>query len=213
MTKLNIVDPGLKFKYALDPPPSKVVFLVQHHMAHKTWGIHEVHDFHKNSRGWNGIGYNWWIGFDGTIYEGRGFHYGAGVSGHNHDSLHVGYQGDFTQQQMTDAQLAAGIALNAWLLGKYPSAKVVGHKELASTACPGQYFRMDELKKGLSRKGAANVKQDSDKVNVIVNGKKIKDGKLIDDVTYVPLRAVGEALRAKVGFDNKTKTATLEMKV
>lgn len=210
MTKLNIVNPGLKFKYALDPPPSKVAYLVQHHMAHKTWGIHEVHDFHKNSRGWNGIGYNWWIGFDGTIYEGRGFHYGAGVSGHNHDSLHVGYQGDFTQQQMTDAQLASGIALNSWLLEKYPSAKVVGHKELASTACPGQYFRMNELKQGFSKK---EDKPMSDKVNVIVNGKQIKDGKLENGVTLVPLRAVGEALGAKIGWDKNTKTATLDTNV
>ncbi|MGG3278849.1 N-acetylmuramoyl-L-alanine amidase [Paenibacillus solani] len=206
MTKLNIVNPGLKFRYALDPPPSKVAYLVQHHMAHKTWGIHEVHDFHKNSKGWNGIGYNWWVGFDGTIYEGRGFHYGAGVEGHNHDSLHIGYQGDFTQQQMTDAQLAAGIALNAWLLGKYPSAKIVGHKELASTACPGQYFRMDELKKGLSKR---EDKPMSDKANVIAYGKQIKDGKLIDGTVYVPLRAVAEARGDKVSWNNKTKTATI----
>lgn len=209
MTKPNIVNPGLKFKYALDPPPPKVVFLVQHHMAHKTWGIHEVHDFHKNSRGWNGIGYNWWIGFDGTIYEGRGFHYGAGVEGHNHDSLHVGYQGDFTQQQMTDAQIASGISLNAWLLGKYPSAKIVGHGELASTACPGQYFRMAELKKGVSTKEDKPV---SDKVNVLIDGKQIKDGKLVDGVTYVPLRSIGEAIGAKISFNNKTKTATLDTK-
>lgn len=49
----------------------------------------------------------------------------------------------------------------------------------------------------------------SDKVNVIVDGKKIKDGKMIDNVTYVPLRAVGEALGAKIGWDNETKTATI----
>jgi len=167
VTKVNIVYPGLKFKYALDPPPSKVVYLVQHHMAHKSWGIHEVHDFHKNSRGWNGIGYNWWIGFDGTIYEGRGFHYGAGVEGHNHDSLHVGYQGDFTQQKMTDAQLASGIALNTWLMEKYPSAKVVGHKELASTSCPGQYFRMAELIQGLSRKEDKPVSNQTRDINIV----------------------------------------------
>ncbi|AWP25408.1 N-acetylmuramoyl-L-alanine amidase [Paenibacillus sp. Cedars] len=50
----------------------------------------------------------------------------------------------------------------------------------------------------------------SDKVNVIVNGKKIKDGKLENGVTYVPLRAVGEALGASVGWDKESKTATLE---
>lgn len=58
---------------------------------------------------------------------------------------------------------------------------------------------------GLQKKAAVV----SDKVNVIVNGKQIEDGKLENGVTYVPLRAIGEALGAKVGWDNKTKTATV----
>lgn len=57
-----------------------------------------------------------------------------------------------------------------------------------------------------NKEGAFSV---SDKVNVIVDGNKIKDGKLVDGVTYVPLRAVGEALGAKIGWNNKTKTATI----
>lgn len=60
---------------------------------------------------------------------------------------------------------------------------------------------------GLKKKGSAATV--SDKVNVTVNGKQIKDGKLVDGVTYVPLRAVGEALGAEIGWDNKTKTATI----
>lgn len=114
---------------------------------------------------------------------------------------------------MTDAQIASGIALNAWLLEKHPSAKVAGHNELASTACPGQYFRMNELKQGLSKKGAANVNQNSHKVNVTVNGKQIKDGKLDNGVTYVPLRAVGEALGATIGWDDTSKKATITTKL
>lgn len=51
-----------------------------------------------------------------------------------------------------------------------------------------------------------------DKVNVIVNGKQIKDGKLENGVTYVPLRAIGEELGAGVGWDKETKTATLTKK-
>lgn len=53
----------------------------------------------------------------------------------------------------------------------------------------------------------------NDKVNVIVNGKKIKDGRLVDGVTYVPLRAVGEAIGAKIGWDQNSKTAKLDTKV
>ncbi|KZS48132.1 cell wall hydrolase [Paenibacillus glucanolyticus] len=60
---------------------------------------------------------------------------------------------------------------------------------------------------GLKRKEAAAVV--IDKVNVIVNGKQIADGKLENGVTYVPLRAVGDALGAKVDWNKDTKTATL----
>ncbi|KOR88787.1 N-acetylmuramoyl-L-alanine amidase [Paenibacillus solani] len=63
---------------------------------------------------------------------------------------------------------------------------------------------------GLKKKEGAAVVSDS--VNVVVDGKQIKDGKLEDGVTYVPLRAVSEALGAKVGWDNKTKTATITTK-
>ncbi len=63
---------------------------------------------------------------------------------------------------------------------------------------------------GLKKKEDAVVA--NDKMNVTVNGKKIKDGKLIGDVTYVPLRSIGEAIGAKISFNNKTKTATLDTK-
>ncbi|HEY2491568.1 MAG TPA: GH25 family lysozyme [Paenibacillus sp.] len=48
-----------------------------------------------------------------------------------------------------------------------------------------------------------------DKANVIVNGKQIENGLLIDGKTYVPLRAVSDALGAKIAWDNNTKTATI----
>lgn len=64
---------------------------------------------------------------------------------------------------------------------------------------------------GLKKKWSAATM--SDKVNVIVNGKQIEDGKLENGVTYVPLRAVGDALGAKIGWDKESKTATLDTKV
>ncbi|MEE4565218.1 glycoside hydrolase family protein [Paenibacillus polymyxa] len=47
------------------------------------------------------------------------------------------------------------------------------------------------------------------KAKVIVNGKPITDVVLINDMMYVPLRAVGEALGARVDWDNKTNTAKI----
>lgn len=149
MVKIN--KPNLSFRGKLSPlNKSRVKYLVQHHMAHKSWGLHDVHNFHKNSNGWAGIGYNYWIDFNGNIYEGRGLNVGAHVAGFNSVSVGVGYQGDFTSQQMTSAQLRAGKQLNNWLMSQFGIGKsaIVGHRDLASTSCPGKNFRMAELKGG-----------------------------------------------------------------
>lgn len=45
---------------------------------------------------------------------------------------------------------------------------------------------------------------------VLVNDQDIGAGYLIDGRTYVPLRAIGEALGLQVGWDQATKTATLK---
>ncbi|SDE82004.1 N-acetylmuramoyl-L-alanine amidase [Fontibacillus panacisegetis] len=46
-------------------------------------------------------------------------------------------------------------------------------------------------------------------VKVIINGKLIENVKQMDQVTYVPLRTICDALGAKVSWDHHTKTATV----
>jgi N-acetylmuramoyl-L-alanine amidase len=46
-------------------------------------------------------------------------------------------------------------------------------------------------------------------VNVTVKGKTVAGVKLIDGVSYVPLRAITDALGVKIDWDAKTKTATI----
>lgn len=177
--KPNIKNAGLKFKYGLTPiNKSKVDKLVQHHMAHKTWGLIDVHNYHKNGNGWLGIGYNYWIDFKGNIYQGRGFNVGAHVGGHNSHTIGIGYQGDFTSQKMPDAQLKAGIELNKWLISQLPNVSkndIIGHRDLASTSCPGGNFRMSELIKGIGGKASkpskASKPKKKNKANLTVDGK------------------------------------------
>ncbi|MGG1618250.1 M15 family metallopeptidase [Paenibacillus sp. NRS-1781] len=59
-------------------------------------------------------------------------------------------------------------------------------------------------------KKIGEAEESLEKAKVIVNGKSIEDGVLINGKTYVPLRAVGEALGAIVDWDNKTNTATVK---
>lgn len=156
MIEIKKPTPALIFRNAL-VPLKRVEKIVLHHMAHKTAGIHDIHAFHRNrtfvnSSGktayWSGIGYNYWIAFDGTIYEARGLHEGAHTQGWNDKSIGIGFQGNFEEQKMTNEQLWAGVELCSKILNDYSLHKkdMVGHNELTATLCPGKYFRMKELK-------------------------------------------------------------------
>lgn len=196
MVKIN--KPNLPFTSLTPINKSKVDKLVQHHMAHKSWGLNDVHNFHKNSNGWAGIGYNFWIDFKGNIYQGRGFNIGAHVGGHNSHTIGVGYQGDFTSQKMTDAQLKAGIELNKWLIGQLPNVTkndIIGHRDLASTTCPGKNFRMTELVKGVGGKSVKPSKpsRPASKPNKTKDNLSV-DGKWGRQVT----RALQKALKTPV---------------
>jgi hypothetical protein len=152
------VVPNYNWREALPYIEEPIIKLVQHHMAHPTWTVYDVHNYHRSKYViredgtkdyWAGIGYNYWIGFDGTIYEGRGrkrgAHAGAEWSGR---SLGIGYQGHFNQQEMTDAQLRSGAWLNAILIveDNLSVDDIIGHGDILSTSCPGKNFRMQELR-------------------------------------------------------------------
>ena len=148
---MEIKKVNLRWNGTLRPLTQKIQKLVMHHMAHPTWTFEQVHAFHQGpSRGWHGIGYNYWIAFDGTIYEGRGENIGAHAHAEwNPITYGIGFQGDFdANNNMTDAQVRSG----AWLCRKLMKQHglsvndIVGHKDVNATACPGRYFRMADLK-------------------------------------------------------------------
>ncbi|MGG4552622.1 N-acetylmuramoyl-L-alanine amidase [Paenibacillus humicus] len=86
------------------------------------------------------------------------------------------------------------------------------HWDWSGKICPrlmydgGKWTGWNEFKSRVAAElGAGNV----EKAKVYVNDQKIEDGFILEGRVYVPLRAAGEALGARVGWDNKTKTATL----
>lgn len=127
---------------------SKVDSIALHHMAHPTADIKTVEGWHIN-QGWRALGYNFWVGFDGTVYEGRGFNLGAGVENQNGHIISIGFQGDYHSKdvKMPDAQFNAGIDIIKYVMEKVPSVKKIGgHGEFMATACPGKYFPLAEFK-------------------------------------------------------------------
>lgn len=125
-----------------------------HHMAHPTADVKTVEGWHIN-QGWRAIGYNFWVGFDGTVYEGRGFKLGAGVENENGHIISIGFQGDYHSKdvKMPDAQFNAGVDIIKYVMEKVPTAKNLGgHKNFGATSCPGQYFPLAEFK-SLKKRG------------------------------------------------------------
>lgn len=135
-------------------PKGDVQYLVLHHMAHPSWDVQQVHNYHRNGNNWAGIGYHLWVDFEGNIYKGRELSWqGTHVAGFNARSIGIGCQGNFQTQQMPDAQVKGvieAIKIVHDYLGRKPS--LVGHGDIASTACPGRNFRMADIKAGLDGK-------------------------------------------------------------
>ncbi|WP_108669562.1 peptidoglycan recognition family protein [Peribacillus acanthi] len=144
---MKIEKSNLSFREPLTPI-KKVDKLVLHHPAHKTWGIEDIHEYHKNTKRWNGIGYNYFITFDGRIIEGRGKNIGAHCSGHNDHTLGICFQGNFDEQEMTAEQIQAGGWLISQLVKDYGLTlnDVIRHKDLAKTSCPGKNFKLEDVR-------------------------------------------------------------------
>lgn len=117
-----------------------------HHMAHETWDVKDIEKYHVYENGWDAIGYNYWIAFDGTVYEGRGLNKGAGVANHNSHIISIGFQGDFEVQIPTLEQYEAARELVYFLKEKIPGIKNIGcHRDWNATVCPGKNFNIKKI--------------------------------------------------------------------
>ena len=118
----------------------KTNYIVLHHAAASKCSADDIHRIHLNN-GWAGIGYHFYVRKDGSIYRGRPIDtVGAQTYGYNSQSIGICFEGNFEQETMTDAQLKAGREIVAYARNYYPNAKIVRHRDLNSTACPGKNF-------------------------------------------------------------------------
>lgn len=143
---VQVIDKGLSFTGLT--ARNKTTYLVLHHSASENTSVETIHNWHK-ANGWAGIGYNFYIRQDGSVYKGRGWEY-AGAHTANYNSISVGicFEGNFenTSTSAPDTQYRSGVALITEALKRYPTiSAVTGHKSLASTSCPGQFFPLSRM--------------------------------------------------------------------
>ena len=121
---------------------------------------------------------------------------------------------------LTEAQYQASLWLHKHLVKKHnisvDNNHIIGHFNIDSVNrpnCPGPKFPWTRLFSDLkgSENMLINVKAQVDlpEVPVRVNGNIIGYGVILNDITYMPVRAISEALGAKVDWDANTRTVLI----
>lgn len=149
---------------------NKVNKIVIHHTADKINGrsdtelLRAIYSYHAVTRGWGDIGYNYIVGQNGTIYEGRAggdYVVGAHASYNNIGSVGISVLGTYDKTSLNSAQENGmksaidmvvkkyNIDLNATVKGFYPCSvascypiklvytkALLGHRDVGVTSCP-----------------------------------------------------------------------------
>ena len=103
--------------------------------------MRSIQNSHINTNGWADIGYNFLVGGDGLVYEGRGWgRQGAHSPGYNSRSVGISFIGTFTTElpvlaARNNAQALIRCGVN---MGNISSAYwLIGHRQDIATECPG----------------------------------------------------------------------------
>lgn len=139
------------------PKRSKTTAIILHHRAGEGDAM-SIHNLHLNN-GWSGIGYHYYVRKDGSIYRGRPENtVGAHAGDNNNYSIGICFEGNFEKESMCDKQIKAGAELVADIRKRYPTiAKVIRHKDVNSTSCPGKNFPFEKIANGTSSSQTTSV--------------------------------------------------------
>ena len=140
---MEIIETNLQFKDMSTRKSTQRIIL--HHADAKNCSAEDIHRWHLNN-GWSGAGYHFLVRKDGKVYRLRPEEkVGAHAYGANYNSLGICFEGDYMQEDMTEAQKEAGKELVAYLKNKYKISTVQAHRDVCATSCPGNKFPFDEI--------------------------------------------------------------------
>lgn len=118
----------------------------------KDYTVQDIRRWHKQ-QGWSDIGYHYVVYRNGQVEQGRSVDIaGAHCEGHNSHSIGVVYvggcaaDGKTAKDTRTEAQKAALLSLMIDLRKLYPKAKICGHRDFSSKACPSFDARQEYSK-------------------------------------------------------------------
>jgi len=131
-----------RHRYHIDTPTPE---LWLHHTAgnHRgANGMRAIQAFHMDTRGWSDIAYSFVVDrISLNVYEGRGAGIAGGhTRGHNRTSHAICVMGNFEDliPQTDLLELLAELVDHGHTQGWWPAQFTGGHRDVASTACPGR---------------------------------------------------------------------------
>lgn len=122
--------------------------LILHHAAAESATPLQVHSWHL-ANGWAGIAYHYYVRKDGSVYRGRPESWRGGhTTNWNYCSIGICFEGNFEDDEMSEAQRKSGHELVSDITMRYSGIVVGMHKQYQATVCPGRNFPFDEIAGG-----------------------------------------------------------------
>lgn len=170
---MEIIETNLSFG-ALTERKTTDRIILHHSGVSVLQSVEIIHNYHKNTNKWAGIGYHFYVRKDGLIYRGRPENtIGAHAYGANSDSIGICAEGDFNKETMNDVQRNAIKELVTHLKQKYNIIKVQRHSDTISTSCPGANYPFNEIinETVVKNETAQTTKSILDLANETIQGK------------------------------------------
>jgi hypothetical protein len=178
--------------------------------------IDNLHSYYSETKAWSG-GPHLFIDATGIWVFNPLDDPGVHSPSYNSSSWGVEMLGDYSRESFTTGlgnqvrtNALRAVAALARLQG-WPDLKdqrLILHKEDKATDhdCPGRNVDKANF---VAAASALVPKQSEPALKLVVAGKSIDGAFIKDGVSYAPVRALGEALGAKVSFDRQTNTVTV----
>ncbi len=139
-------------------------YIVIHHTASDIGNMDYYRRLHMEEHGWPDIAYHFLINNgsynssvgqveESSLWRRRSLHYSTKVSYINYLGIAIVLVGNFEEHDVPPLQREALINLVTRLAREYdiPPERIVGHREIWATACPGKHLHMIEVRRDVRR--------------------------------------------------------------
>jgi len=139
-------------------------YIVVHHTASDYGDLKYYREVHQKERGWSDIAYHFLIN-NGTantsmgqieesdLWKTRSRNFSTKVDYINYFGIAVVLVGNFENHKVPPVQRESLINLLVRLAKTYdiPPDRIIGHRELQQTACPGKHLNMSEIRESVKK--------------------------------------------------------------